>query len=378
MTETYEFGKNWQRFLAEGIDQERVRIAQRHLLDLLRLGDLQGQSFLDIGCGSGIHSLAAYLAGADRVISMDVDPDSVAATRSLWQQAGSPDHWEVIERSVLDAAFMASLDKSDIVYSWGVLHHTGAMWQAIENASLPLKGNGIFYIALYAHEVYQNPSPEYWIEIKRKYNQAGPEEREEMEYWYAWERVLKSVVQKGENPFIYMRDYKRSRGMEFWTDVRDWLGGYPIEFARSRDVARFAHEQLNMDVIDIRAGEGNTEYILRRNGASNYWNAILAEYDCIEMPTSISPNEGFGYCAELPGYREIADDKENPRRSPLLVYEDGVLLGFPHAGRCAIAEKGEGRFSHWEDRLYFSASDNADPRAVGRRYELRLPKAIIR
>ena len=105
-------------------------------------------------------------AGAERIVSFDFDPDSVATTKQLRAFAGEPSHWQVMQGSVLDEAFMKGLDPVDIVYSWGVLHHTGEMWRAIENAAMPIAPNGVFYIALYSSDAYLDPPPEYWLDIK--------------------------------------------------------------------------------------------------------------------------------------------------------------------------------------------------------------------
>ena len=94
--------------------------------------DLDNKTFLDIGCGSGIHSLAAFLSGAKLIVSFDYDPQSVAATRILHRKAGEPKNWKIMQGSVLDEEFLRTLGHFDFVYSWGVLHHTGQMWQAIK------------------------------------------------------------------------------------------------------------------------------------------------------------------------------------------------------------------------------------------------------
>ena len=207
---TFGFGENWQRFLNEEFTEERLRIAKEHLLYVLYQDSLQGSTFLDIGCGSGIHSLAAYLSGAKSIVSLDVDANSVAATRKMWQLAGEPEHWQVIEGSVLDESFMAGLGTFDIVYSWGVLHHTGNMWQAIKNATLPMHAASVLYIALYADEVYHNPSPQYWLDLKKRYNLADADEKEQMECEYVWEYLLRPIAERGRNPLLHIKNYKQT------------------------------------------------------------------------------------------------------------------------------------------------------------------------
>ena len=69
----------------------------------------------------------------------------------------------------MDDEYMNNLSLFDIVYSWGVLHHTGDVWHAIENAASRVKPGGIFYIALYSADVQIDPGPDFWLGIKKKY-----------------------------------------------------------------------------------------------------------------------------------------------------------------------------------------------------------------
>src|SRR5215213_1120252 len=133
----FSFGENWREFL-EHIDDQRIEIAEKAILSLLGQQRLDGLTFLDIGSGSGLSSLAARRLGA-RVHSFDYDPQSVACTQELKRRYFPEDSdWTVEEGSVLDRDYLESLGKFDIVYSWGVLHHTGDMWRALENVPLPV------------------------------------------------------------------------------------------------------------------------------------------------------------------------------------------------------------------------------------------------
>src|SRR3712207_6062570 len=144
----FKFGENWQRFLLV-LNDERIAEAEKSLKQMLEVEDLQGKSFLDIGSGSGLFSLAARRLGA-KVRSFDYDPQSVACTQELKRRYFADDlNWTIEQGSVLDVDYVKSLGQFDIVYSWGVLHHTGAMWQALENASLPVADGGYLFIAIY-------------------------------------------------------------------------------------------------------------------------------------------------------------------------------------------------------------------------------------
>src|SRR5881296_1627768 len=133
----FEFGSNWRKFLAV-LDERRVAEAENSLRRMLDAETLVGKSFLDIGSGSGLFSLAARRMGA-RVFSFDYDTRSVACTRELRRRHFPSDpQWTVAEGSVLDEEYLRSLGPFDIVYSWGVLHHTGNMWKAMGNAQIPV------------------------------------------------------------------------------------------------------------------------------------------------------------------------------------------------------------------------------------------------
>lgn len=169
----YEFGKNWLEFNRKNYSLEAVEIAKQHILRFLERDNLNGLSFMDIGCGSGLHSVAALNAGAKSVYSFDYDPCSVEATKFLRAKSGFPDNWTVVQGSVLDDDFIGGIPKFDIVYSWGVLHHTGDVWRAIRNAASLVNSEGYFYIALYSANMQKDPPPEFWLNVKRKYVSSG-------------------------------------------------------------------------------------------------------------------------------------------------------------------------------------------------------------
>lgn len=359
----FGFGANWADYVEKNFSSERVEISKNHLLGFLKLDSLVGKTFLDIGCGSGLHSLAAWRAGAARVVSFDYDRNSVATTKKLHELSGGPDNWCVMHGSVLDKDFMNSLPKSDVVYSWGVLHHTGSMWEAVRNAASCLHDKSVFYIALYSKDAYVSPPYDYWLSVKREYNHAGVFKKKWMEWRYALNDLGPQVV-RGKNPFAHIRNYKKTRGMSYWHDIKDWLGGYPMEFAGNKETEHFAREELGLELIFTKAGEGNTEFLFRPMHSSNYWDEVIER--------SVW-NDLVGPYVHLSGHAWIADLPESPQGEGerLMLYEDSSPIGWPNASLAAIEKWGGGRYRIEGRKLIFSATDNTDPNRPGRIYGFR-------
>jgi SAM-dependent methyltransferase len=264
-TNRFAFGKNWASFIERHFDDERVAITRAHLLGFLRRDSLEGSTFLDIGCGSGLHSLAAYRAGAARILSFDYDPMSVETTMKLRALAGNPENWRVIQGSVLDPEFMAGLGEFDVVYSWGVLHHTGDQWTALKHAAARIRAGGVFYVALYTSDIFTGKrDARFWLRLKRRYNEGGWLTRRGLELWYAAGQLV-SLLRQGINPITYVANYRNSRGMSFYHDVKDWVGGWPMEFSSVAEVKQFGRDTLGLDLTNIETGEANSEYLFRRS-----------------------------------------------------------------------------------------------------------------
>ena len=265
----FEFGENWLTYL-DTIDEGAVLQAEKGLTKLLPPERIRGSRFLDIGCGSGLHSLAALRLGASDVHAIDIDPKSVEATKRLLDAKASSAQRKVEVRSVFEAK-PDDLGTFDIVYSWGVLHHTGAMWEAIERASRFVRPGGLFALALYQ----KRPSCGFWRWEKRAYSTASPLVQKIMRGGYKG-LYFAGLLARGRNPRDYVRDYKTKRGMSFHHDVHDWLGGYPYESATPQEVeTRMAAAGFEV-VRDFRLkggfvilGTGCAEYTLRRREAPN-------------------------------------------------------------------------------------------------------------
>lgn len=264
--EQFSFGKNWQRYL-DKITLAKIVSARETLCAFLGDREINGSSIVDIGSGSGIHSLAFYLSGASKVVSLDVDAFSIQATRTLSELFGSRDGcWEVREGSVLDKKFLQTLGQFDIVYSWGVLHHTGDMYGAIDNAKDLVKPGGVFLIALYNHRT-RFPGSEFWKRVKYLYSHRGWLTKRIIECFYLLYVFLVALFRRGPlEYFNYIRDYGRtSRGMDFWTDRIDWLGGYPYEYAKPEEIEKFLEERgFRLVRIEYDTGVGCNEFLFEK------------------------------------------------------------------------------------------------------------------
>ena len=229
----FEFGKNWKDFL-NTVSEQEIQQAAKDIKEWLDTDNLTGKRVIDIGSGSGIHSLALYSMGANELISFDYDNDSVEATTQMWKNAGSPANWKVIQGSVLDDEFIKTLGSFDIVYSWGVLHHTGEMWKAIGNAIILVKENSIFWFSIYQKESGYNKA----LKLKTRYNNSSSLGKKIMVY----KRIIRMMIGrfvKLKNPFAWNR--KTTRGMNVYNDLVDWLGGLPYEVASKEEITDFCN-----------------------------------------------------------------------------------------------------------------------------------------
>lgn len=257
MSDRFAFGRNWLRYFDHFLDEKgktdaaRIDVAMRSLAE--KLPTLPGKRFLDIGCGSGLMSLAAQRLGAT-VHSFDYDPHSVKCTQLMRGSYGQEKDWTIERGSVLSREFLKRLGEFDVVYSWGVLHHTGDLWRACNYVIPNVKPGGLLWIAIYNDQGWRS---RYWRLVKRLYNH---------------DPSLKGLMVFLHLPLLLARYAVRAvtgrlnieRGMSLWFDYNDWLGGYPFEVATHDKVVSFyTHSGFTLR-SSTRATSGCNEFVFER------------------------------------------------------------------------------------------------------------------
>ncbi len=265
----FEFGQNWGKFLGR-LKEEQILTAEASLCSMLELPHLTGKTFLDVGSGSGLFSLAAYRLGA-KVHSFDYDPHSVACTKELRRRyAGSDPGWRIEQQSVLDAGYLSSLGRFDVVYSWGVLHHTGAMWQALDHVHRSVSEGGLLFIAIYNDTGTQSAR---WRLIKQCYNALPRLLRGPYTAVVAAPLEMKAVLSAlaSGHPSRYITRWTDTsiRGMSHWRDAVDWIGGYPYEVAKPEQIFDFYKARgFSLRRLKSTGGLGCNEFVFE-NGKEN-------------------------------------------------------------------------------------------------------------
>ena len=264
----FEFGKNWQQFLSV-LDDERIEEAVHSLKSMLEVESLEGKTFLDIGSGSGLFSLAAMRIGASKVFSFDYDLQSVACTRELKQRYFiSASNWTIEQGSVLDRNYLEKLGEWDVVYSWGVLHHTGNMWQALANVASLVAAKGTLFISIYND---QGGTSQRWRKVKKGYNHAPDNLKGFIVFGvflYFLQRWLLARILRCQFRFHTKTKTpsKGSRGMSHWYDLIDWVGGYPFEVAKPEQIFDF-YQQRSFELYRLKTCGGSlgcNEFVFRR------------------------------------------------------------------------------------------------------------------
>ncbi len=221
----FNFGQNWKDYSRHALAPEKVQEAKKSIIGLIGpISPIGHISFLDIGCGSGLFSICAKMLGAKRVVGMDVNQLCLEVAKENERtilRTHERTQIDFLTLSILDTPAIAKLGQFDIVYAWGSLHHTGNLALAIKNAASCVKSNGTFVISIYNRH-WSSPI---WKLVKKVYNRLPSFCKLFAVYFFYPIIALAKWITTGKNPF------KKERGMTFYYDVVDWLGGYPYEYA---------------------------------------------------------------------------------------------------------------------------------------------------
>ena len=208
--ERFEFGRNWSAFLSV-LDETRIAKAEESLKEMLECENLNGKTFLDIGSGSGLFSLAARRLGA-KVHSFDFDSNSYACTKELRRRYFGGDTIQVAKRGTL---FIA-------IYNDTGSQANRGQWIKKTYCRLPRLLKTPFAIAAIL-----------------------PDEAKS---------IAKSLITL--KPMSYVRSwtqYKNGRGMNRWYDIIDWVGGYPYEVATVDEIFDF-YRKRGFSLAKVKSG----------------------------------------------------------------------------------------------------------------------------
>ena len=257
----FDFGGNWQAFSKARVDSDRLKQATQSLNALLGPGNLDGRSFLDVGCGSGLFAIAAAQQGATQAVAFDISLRAVTAAQNnlfkLADQLGDRPTPHFCVADALSPPFQQEEARFDVVYAWGSLHHSGALWRAlVTTAQMVSATDGLLVVAIYNWHW----TSWLWRIVKRVYNVVPALVQRVLNVAFA------VLIYAAVLAFLQSDPLRKERGMDFWYDVIDWIGGYPYEYASVTEVTAFL-EALGFQLESVRfprAATGNNEYIFRR------------------------------------------------------------------------------------------------------------------
>ncbi len=264
------FGDIFSKFYNDPSVGFHIDEAKKSLEPFLLGDDLSGKTFLDAGCGGGLFSVAAHRLNASAITSFDNDSKMLSFCSEIKSREGFEAHWQILEGSILDLQFVKSLGSFDYVYCWGVVHHTGDMWKAIENIISVVKSGGCIYLG-----VYNNASAfGFWDD--RRFGSS--------KFWYRVKKMIylsPKFIKKAAlliSLFFYRLvsatdsmtgGYKfknfHERGMTGSVAIQDWLFGFPYEFASVDEVVNYMIGQgFRLERIDSNIGLRTNHYLFQK------------------------------------------------------------------------------------------------------------------
>jgi SAM-dependent methyltransferase len=261
MVQPFNFGSNWKNYSKYALSGKKIETAKLHFDKLFENIDLNEKSFLDIGFGQGLSLLIATEKNANTV-GCDINPlCSEVLLFNMKMFNNNLNEIPVVIGSINDETTVENILKLndgnlfDIVHSWGVLHHTGNMWKAIEKSKNLVTKNGIFVIAIYNKHF----TAKFWHLIKKVYNSSG---------WF-----IKNLMLAGYLPLIFIRyllyfqnPMKLPRGMNIYYDAIDWLGGYPYQYASIDEILDYMNQNgfTQVRIVKTSGFTGCNEFVFKK------------------------------------------------------------------------------------------------------------------
>ena len=263
----FKFGENWLKF-NKLINYKKILQATKSLKKYNI--KFKKKSFLDVGCGSGLFSLAASTMGCNKIYSIDVDNSSIKSTQIVRNNFKKKSlNWKVEKVSLIGDNFKKKCFNYDIIYCWGVAHHTGNMFKAFKNLSDVAKLNSYLIIAIYNDEGLKS---KIWWLIKFIYNFV-PQGLKKLYAFFIMSIIRKLYViirllftlKFNELYSFLKKKTKRTRGMNKEIDIMDWVGGYPYEYIKFNDLKKyFIAKGFKVIKSHQCKGPGNHEIVFKR------------------------------------------------------------------------------------------------------------------
>ena len=352
-----EFGKTWMPVLT-ALTVPQIYHAERSLAARLHMDRLDRKSFLDIGSGSGLLSLAARRRGA-KVFSFDSDPQAVACARELRRRYFPDDaDWHIETGSVLDQDYLKNLGTFDIVFAENVLNHTSTMMQALENVKPLVAVGGQLHLSIYND--YQEISDR-WDRLKRTYKTlprpaaflfglgliARSEAKPALAHWR--QRTLRHWLRS----WVAYED--GTPGISRWHDWKEWLNAHPYERATVDDVVELyaRHGFRLISTSPPRAIFDCASFVFHREqptglAIGQYRRSRPprqlnpgAVYQRVTPPWSLTESGWFGTIVASPDFAadtEIALFRDDKLVGPTTVDDTSALVAMQDENEIAIAQ----------------------------------------
>jgi len=264
----FAFGKNWDLYSRQ-INSSHIESSKKDLISLIQLESLEGMRVLDIGSGSGVHSLSLMLLGCKDLIALDYDANYVSTTNRVLSGKSFKGNFQVMQADILKHIPGIDGHTFDLVYSWGVLHHTGDMMKGIDRSISYVKPGGLIALALYR----KTPFCTFWRIEKFIYSKSPEIFQVISQKVYEFFFGLGIKIKTGQTLRDYRLSYFQKRGMDFSRDVHDWLGGYPYESIDPDVLIQYMEQRgftvLNSNISKKQSGilgSGCDEFLFKNKG----------------------------------------------------------------------------------------------------------------